>query len=182
MADFPTALDAALRAYYPLGGIKSPVTSARGLAARMTALERVHGSGAAAARAAGVGASSWRAWKTTGTSHRPPSAANAAKVASAYETLLRRVKVHGQRAKPAPTTASIRADVVADPNQSRYVNRIVRRTFNALKVSSLASVVSVWADGASPADVAAELTQVIAGAYDGTVFAFEGDDVTVDLS
>lgn len=182
MADLPEALDAALHAYYPLGGVKSPVTSARGLAARMTALERVHGGKAAAARAAGIGPSSWRAWQTKGSSHRAPSAASASKIQGAYEALLRQVKVRGQRARSIPRKVSITATVVADPRSSRYTNRTPHRTFNADRSPNLAPMVNAWVDGASPGDVAAELVAAIADAYDGTTFGFEGDDVSVVLS
>lgn len=182
MANLPEALDAALRAYYPLGGVKSPVTSPRGLAARMTALERVYGSKVAAARAAGIGRSTWGAWQTTKGSHRPPSAANARKLEAAYESLLRQVKVRGARARSAPTKASITATVVADPRSSRYVNRTPHRTFNADRGPNLQGMVNAWADGAPPGEVAAELMQAIADVYDGTMFAFEGDDVSVTLS
>lgn len=179
--NLPDALDAALRAYYPTRGVVSPVTSPRGLAARMTALERAHGnSGSAAARAAGVGESSWRAWKTRGSSHRPISARNAIKVDAAYQTLLRGVKV---RARGIPTSVDITAVVVADPGTpdkpgSRYKNTTPHRTFRADPAVNLRPTVEAWAAMKSPEDVAAELQDAISAAY-GTYFGFEGTDVTV---
>lgn len=177
MPDFPTALNDALRGWYPPpGGIRSPVSSHRGQAARMAALERSYGSKKAAAAAAGIGASTWRAWTTHGTSHRPPSAASQRKLDDAYRSLLRAVQV---RRTPRPTTMNIYALVVADPNGSRYVNRTPERMFKAEK-GGVGPAVDAWLRGDSPDQVAAAALDGIAAAY-GTRFAFEGENVYVDL-
>lgn len=181
MPDLPEALIAALADYYPTRGIVSPVTSTRGLAARQAALEKAYGGkAAAAARAAGVGPSTWRAWKAKGDTRRAPSATSARKVDQAYQHLLRAAKVGGRRAKPLPTRVDITAVVVADPQGARYKNSTPHRLFKGDQGVSLADVVRGWVEMRPAADLAADLQSAVAAAY-GTFFAFEGDDVSVEL-
>lgn len=69
---------------------RSPLTEAVSLAARLTELERVHGSAAAAARAAGVSARTWQRWRValagesaTARERQRPSKASEAKITQA---------------------------------------------------------------------------------------------------
>jgi hypothetical protein len=179
MAHFPEALDGALRAWYPPGGIKSAVSTKRGFTARVNALEKQYGSRKAAAAAAGIGPSTWRAW--FGPNPRTPSAASLAKLDRTYDTLRRDYVVKRGR---IPRLMTVTAVVVADPRKSRYINKSNggRRDFKAdqLGQSGIAPIVSAWQSGQSPTAVAQVAYTAIASAY-GTEFGFEGD-VTVELS
>lgn len=177
--DFPEALHAALSARYPAVGVQRPPTHRQGLTARMRALERQFGGKAAAARAAGISPRSWRDWSHK--SHKP-SAASLRKLEQAYQQHVRAPLLQ----RRAPTHVAINAVVVAHPGRgpgdqeaARYMNRTPHRKFNAEKVDNWAPVVDAWAVGGKAAAAAAAL-DAIKTAY-GEPFAFEGDEVTVEL-
>lgn len=175
---FAAALDLALRAWYPAGGIKRPVSHRQGFTARVNALEKAYGSRKAAAAAAGIGPSTWRAW--FGPKPRAASAASLARLDAAYDQLRRDYVV---KRNGVPRVMTVTAVVVADPRKSRYVNRRKpHRSFKAdqLGQSGIAPIVSAWQAGQSKEAVAHIAGVAIAAAY-GTQFAFEGDNVTVEF-
>lgn len=187
MADFPEALEKALSGHYGVPeGVRSPLGSKRGFQARARALERAYGSQKGAARAAGVSPDTWSKWKR---GVQSPGPASQGKVGSAYTALLRAARVARGH---APGSFSIQATVrctptgPAAPRLSAYYNggsataTAAYRWFRAQKLtgSQIDRVVSAWAAGKSPDDVAAQLVTEISRAYPGR-FDFEGTNVTV---
>lgn len=183
MPDFPDALDHALRDYFPVRTVRSPIGTARGLAARLNALEQAYGSRRAAAEAAGVPYVTWRAWRApkSGRSRRTgPGPKNAARVEAAYMALQRSRARRRIRAAPIRRMI-ISAVVVVDPQKSRYMNKIPHRDFRADKVRDWTPMVDAWTAGAGRGTVAHEARALIRDAY-GSEFAFDGDTVSVDLT
>ena len=188
MSDFGSALSAALDQWYrPAAGVKSGADTARGFAARLSALERHYGSKAAAAKAAGVGPSSWRAWtaKAGASSKRPVSSVNQAKVSLAYTAMLRdRSGTRGRGQRRAPQLLSVQAVVVAHEGKKEYKNSTPYRSFNAYDArGQLDGVAAVWRAGGSAAEVGKKAEDVIKEAY-GTHFTFEdgGADGPVEVT
>ena len=111
------ALDRALAARYPWGEPKSPATSWRGLHARMGRLERAlavkgertSASRARAARAAGIGPSTWDFWRAK---KRHPSAASLRKLEGAFARLVAAPHLAAAiERKPLPRGMNIKAVV-----------------------------------------------------------------------
>lgn len=191
MADFPTALDTALSSFYSVSGdYRSPVESTRGFKARVRALEAAYKSKAAAARAAGISPDTWSRWTTK---NRKPTADSLRKVAAAHMALLRAAKV---AKKGYPSELGVTATVAAhpkaskkDPKRGTYYNggsptsTQAYRRFNALKLTAQQrrNIVTAWAAGGSPDDVADVFLREIERAYPGS-FAFEGNQVTVHIT
>lgn len=179
MADFPTALDAALRAHYSVSGeVKSPVTSTRGFQARVRALEAAYGTKKAAAAAAGVSPATWSRW---GTGKQKVSGPSLGKVATAYTTLKRAAKVDS---KGDITALRVEAIVAAKGPNETYRNRHRGgwRTFRAdrLTAAALAAITLAFKAGRSPQHVADTAYAEIKKAY-GTPFEFEGETVFVEV-
>jgi hypothetical protein len=191
VADFVEALDEALHGFYnPRADYVSPITSTRGFKARVRALEKAYGSKRAAADAAGISRDTWSRWTTKG---RTPTAASIDKVGSAHTSLLRAVRA---AKKGAPGSIRISATVAVVPTgsaksvkRSKYYNggtataSGAHREFRADKLtgSQLRDVAGAWAAGRSPQTVADVLLDAIRDAY-GNKFAFEGTNVTVDIT
>lgn len=179
MADFPTALDTALRGHYGVGReLRSPVTSARGFQARVRALEGSYGTKKAAAAAAGVSPSTWGRWAT---GKQKISDASRNKVAAAYTALKRAAKVD---AKGPITKLHVEAVVAAKGPNSTYRNRHRGgwRTFRAdrLTAAALATITGAFKAGRSPRAVADVAYAEIKNAY-GSPFEFEGETVFVEV-
>jgi transcriptional regulator with XRE-family HTH domain len=188
VADFPEALDDALRDFYsPRGDYVSPVESKRGFQARVRALEKAHGSKRAAAAAAGISKDTWSRWAT---GKQMPGPGSLAKVGAAHTALLRAAKV---AAKGTPGNIEIYATVACVPvgpasrsKKNRYYNggssnaTGAARTFKADKLTGPQrhDVVTAWAAGHSPQYVADLLRDKITDAY-GSKFDFEGHNVSV---
>ncbi|NUT27694.1 MAG: hypothetical protein HOV84_17520 [Streptomyces sp.] len=111
------ALNEALSKRYPWGEPKSPATSWRGLHARMGRLERAlaqqgdspSAARARAARAAGLGPSTWDFWRSK---KRHPSAASLRKLEGAFARLVAGPHLAAAiRRKPLPTKAKVTAVV-----------------------------------------------------------------------
>lgn len=186
------AVDDSLRDWFDVSrlSVKLPITNKRGLSARLSALQRLHGGKPQAARALGIPASTWRAWTSSVVAkRRPPSRANQRKINNAYEQLLRQ-RAHGRPVsrggKIGPTKVEIRALIVFDPGPkggpqgARYTNRInPHRLFKALNLPAddVRATVTIWASF-GPAAAADYLEERCSAAYPPGV-AFEGDDVTV---
>jgi len=172
------ALDEALYRWYRPKTFASPVTSTRGREARIRALERTYGSGKAAAQAAGVGPSTWRAWTTKSASRRAPSPMNARKLEHAYGLTIRATRTARIL---APTEIQVTAVVVGDPAGAKYKNPKEKRTFRAERDGTPArEAVAEWKNNGSPAAVADAALRGVKSAY-GIPFAFEGTDVVVRL-
>lgn len=96
----------------PLPGVRSPITSRRGLAARMAELSRQHGGAKAAARAAGVTPRTWAGWTARLATGQMPRLAPASRagVEAAYAADL------AERAQtPARLRAHVRGLLAAGP-------------------------------------------------------------------
>lgn len=192
MPDFPTALSEALSDHYGAReDFRSPVESKRGFEARVRALEKSYGGGRKAAAAAGIHPDTWTRWKH---GQRTPSRASLARIAIAHMSLLRAGKV-ARKGYPSrfEITATVSCTPVTgsltrDPKKSRYYNggrpgaTAAHRTFRADKLSSaqVANVVTAWAAGKGPQDVADVLIREIERSYPGR-FEFEGNNVTVTV-
>lgn len=179
MADFPTALDEALRAHYSVSReVTSPVDSARGFKARVNALERAFGSKKAAAAAAGVSATTWSRW---GSKRQKVSGPSLTKVADAYTAMKRAAKVDG---KGPITKLEAEAIVAAKGPSETYRNRTRGgyRTFKAdrLTTAALRTISNAFKNGRTPRAVADVAYDEIRRAY-GTPFDFEGETVFVTV-
>jgi hypothetical protein len=145
----------------------------------MAALEKRHkGSAPRAAASAGIAPRTWRDWKN-GT--HPPSAKSLRKLTDAYNRQVVAPKVARVITGKPVTRFDISAVVVCDPKGSKYKNSTDYRKFRAMDVSPAGNrkVVQAWLnDGADQA--ATVLQAEIANAYQA-VFAFEGNDVEVDV-
>lgn len=192
MSDFPTALNAALTGHYaPRGDFRSSVDTARGFKARVSALERAYGTKAAAAKAAGIDATTWSRWAT---GKQKVSARSAAKIDRAHTALLRAAKV---ARKGHITKLSVRAIVAATdagtiPGKKQKSKKYnggnanagaAHRWFNAdrLSTAQLRNISTAWAAGQTPEQVATLAKDEIASAYSSR-FEFEGNNVTVEVS
>lgn len=184
MAKFPEALDAALHGWFsPPATYRSPVTSARGLKARMGALERQHGSKKAAAAAAGISPSTWGKW---GSGKAKPTTVSLYKLERAYLAGLRGRSTSLSR----PTKMHVQAEVACTaPRGHRaaaratgaYYNLEPHRWFRADRGNlDLGPMTKAWLDGHPPEVVAELALNAVESAY-GNRFEFEGSDVTVEL-
>lgn len=175
MTDYAEALDAALTARYRIAEVRSPITSRRGVQARMNALEKAHGgSHARAAASAGVPRSTWNHWRAG----RPLSPASQRKLDAAYARQVIQPAVARKLATTrAPKGVEIFATVVGDPGRSRYLNSTPRRWFRPEKIA-MGRVVQAWLHQGrqGAADV---LNEEIKDRYP-TTFGFE-DDVEVQF-
>jgi len=180
VTSYVEALDAALAARYRVQEVRSPVTSKRGVQARMNALEKLHGGKASqAAASAGVPRSTWNHWRAG----RPLSPASARKLEHAYARQVIQPQVVRKLATtPPPARVKIHATVVGDPGTAakpgnRYTNSTPRRWFRPEKLR-LGRVVQAWIHHGAAA-AAGVLDEEIAGQYP-TTFGFE-DDVKVEF-
>lgn len=193
MAEFPHALKTALDAYYGARGafrpIASPVSSRRGLTARLSALEKAYGTPKAAAAAAGIHPDTWQRWKR-GT--RTPAKASADKVEKAHGGIVRALAV---KAKGAPAGITIHAVVVCNGPNGKYKNTHNSgplsnnatsgsgyRPFraDALTDSQRRDVATAYAAGQTPRAVADVLLRAIERQYPEP-FSFEGHNVVVEI-
>lgn len=189
MADFEQALGAAYERWYQPRYYSRPITHGSGLRDRLHALEKAYGSKAAAARAAGVGASSWRAWTAPkgSSSRRAPSPAALGKVEQAYRAVARQQRApHAgaggrMQGKRPPREFAVHATVVGDPRGARYTNTTPQRWFRATEAQDAAARgAEAWLRGDPPSSVAATVLGRIEAAY-AIPFGFEGE-AKVNLS
>lgn len=183
MPDIAGALDAALRAHYAVPEVRTPVTQARGLQARMNQMEKAYtrkgdrpgAATARAAKAAGVSPRTWQRWRA-GT--QKPSAKLREKLAAAYDKHVRRPKL---RRKVNQKGAPNRVTVTAEINWNGYKNRTAHRstTLGGMRGVMVATI-RAWANQGPAA--AAVAFQAGTAAHHNTGFvAFEGDDVEVEF-
>lgn len=175
---FPEALGVALAARFRVPEIRTPATQRRGLVARMNALVKLHGGDyKRAAASAGVPERTWRDWRA-GT--HPPSPKSIRRLEGAYARQVIRPAVLRLMADPGKVVKEMRitAVVVADPKGSRYVNKTAHRTFRAEKINGQ-EVVRAWMSHGD--DAAAQAAMAVIREQYGQTFAFEGNDVMVQL-
>lgn len=155
--------------------IRSAVSSARGRAARITALEKAHGGPAGAARAVGVGPQTWRRWKKTG--GQAPSQANLRRLDAAYQDSVRASRQRAFRARLRRSRPVVTA-VVRWSNSKPY-NRIPHRTVHLNPIDMMA-LEGPWLLGDKPL-LAETFEEAVQGAYRADEIRFEGDAVAVTL-
>lgn len=187
MADWPTALDGALARYYGTGSgqaprgaalrgvaeVRSPLSSARGLQARVRQMEKAYGGKDKAARAAGMHRDTWRKMAAGG-KVKPETLR---KLEKGHQRLTgAKFRKRSTGGKPVPRKMAVTAQVVVDPAGQRYINAVPRRTFNAdVPRLNLGPVVKAWVRGDTPGSVALIAQQQVADAYQMDGIAFEGD-------
>lgn len=175
MTTYVEALDAALSRRYRITEVRSPATTKRGVQARLSALERLHGgSGAQAAAAANIPKATWNHWKAG----RPLSPKSVRRLEGAYaRQIIRPQALRKLATTPPPAAVAIHAIVVGDPGTTakpgnRYTNSTPVRWFRPENLR-LGRVVQAWLHlgAAAAADV---LDEEISLHYP-TSFGFEGD-------
>lgn len=169
MADLAQALDAALRARYRVAEVKSPVTQRRGLLARMSQLEKLHGRkgdrpGQAATRAAesaGIPVRTWRDWRK-GT--HPPSARSQRRLERAYvEQITLPAFRKSAKEKGAPNRVTVTAEVWWSDSDKK--NNGDQRTVKLVGMKAvMAAVVRAWI-AAGPEAAADVFQRGTAGVY-----------------
>lgn len=194
------ALDRAIAERYPVRLIRSPIASARGLAARVHAVMREHGVNPKAwgdrkttskaereqvARALGTVPDTVTRWLN---GQRKPSKAHLDAVERGYQ---RAVREQQQRAagrdRDIPRGVAITAEVEwgSDPgDKKRYFNTPAYRTVRPAHYTGgvhLGPVFGAWARGESPAAVEAAFMRAVKAAEDGPDMKlhFHGDDVVI---
>lgn len=176
--NFPEALGAALSARFRVPEIRTPATQRRGLQARMGALVKAHGGDyKRAAASAGIPERTWRDWRS---GRHPPSAKSLRRLEGAYARQIIRPAATRMlaNAKKAVKAIHVHAVVVADPRGRRYKNSQPDRQFRAEKIPA-ERVVTAWMT-LGPEAAAQQYEALVAEQY-GQQFAFEGDNVSVDL-
>ena len=192
MADLGEALDAALRAYYRVAEVKTPVTQRRGLLARMNQLEKLHqregdrpgAAGRRAAASAGIAPDTWTRWRAE---QRRPSAASLRKLEAAYA---RQVTVPALRRalkrKRTPDKVTVTAEVWWTDSDKK--NNGEHRTVKLVGLrASMVRVVRAWG-AAGPEAAADAFERACAQVYrvpdnaDGTPgIQFKGDNVIIEF-
>lgn len=186
MASLPEALDAALRARYMPGAIRSPITTKRGLSARMNALERHFTQkgdrkGAATKRVAaalGITPRTWQRWRA---GERAP---NLLKIEGAVNRLIT-LPTMRRRLKSLPPPNSVK--VTAEIKWNGYKNRVAQRstTLGGMR-GVMARVIRRWAQAGpeAAADVferGAATVHNIPNDDEEAGIKFEGDSVSIDI-
>lgn len=183
MADLVRALDEALRARYPVAGVKTPATAARGLKARMNQLEgkfsrkgdRKGVAGRRAAEAAGIPLRTWQRWRT---GKQAPGPKLLAKLEAAYRQHVITPKL---RPKVNKLGAPNRVEVTAVINWNGYKNKTQQRstTLGGMR-SVMVAVIRDWARN-GPEAAAATFEAGVAQQHNVPSVKFEGDAVFIDF-
>jgi hypothetical protein len=181
MANLPQALDALLRARYTPREIKSPVTSKRGLSARLNALEKLFGTKEATAKAMGVSARRIRGWRA---GESKPRADSLGKLEALYKKMIMGPKLRKRlKSLPLPNSVSVKADV----KWAGYHNPIARRevTLGGMRNVMAGTIRAWWLDGPEAAADAfqrgAATIHNVANSDDEPGIVFEGDDVIISI-
>jgi transcriptional regulator with XRE-family HTH domain len=184
MPSLPQALDAALRARYMPRAIKSAITTARGLTARLNALERHFRQpgdrkGAETKRVAaalGVSPVTYRRWRNG--KQRP----NLGKIEAAHHRLIVLPQMRRRlKDAPPPNKVNVRADVTWNGYQNRTVERTVK--LDGMQ-GVMARTVRAWATAGpeAAADVFQRGTATVhhvPNSDDEPGIKFEGDNVEI---
>lgn len=188
MADFPTALDAALRAHYPRGGVKTPATQRRGLTARMNQLEkqfthpgdRKGQATTRAAKATGISARTWQKWRA-GTQAASPRLL--AKLEAAYDKIIVepgwKRRVNGV---PAPDKVHISARIRWNGYVNKRHNGYRKVRFAGMR-NTMRHTIRAWARE-GPTEAAEVFERGVADVENvpnPPGIQFEGDDVIVEF-
>lgn len=194
MADLAGALDAALRARYKPGGVKTPASQRRGLLARMNQIEKLHERkgdrrGAAARRAAEASNIPVRTWQKWRKGDYRPSAAGLKRIEDAYRqqitlpALRRTAKMKG---KGIPHRVNVTAEVRWTNSPGKKYNSTKYRTVKLTGMGpTMVSVIRSWvrADLAGAAEAferGASAVYRVRDDDDGSPgIQFEGDHVEV---
>lgn len=187
MPELPEALDAALRARYPLHEPKRPATHRQGLTARMNHLEKLFqapgqrkGTDARrAAEAAGIPARTWQKWRKGDSA---PSARNLRKLEAAYARLVTapafRRRVNSGR---PPNRVRVTAEIKWTDSPRKNYNRTRHRTTTLEGMAGvMVSVIRAWAT-AGPEAAADALETGTAAVYRADDIRFEGDRVEIEF-
>lgn len=186
MPDFPRALEAALRARYPVTGVRTPATQARGLTARMNALEKAHSAkgdragaaGKRAAQSAGISPGTWTRWRS---GKQKPGAAMLAKLEAAYaKTIMRPKQARKVAGKPLPKSAKVTGKVCWNGYYNRAPHRMVNLT---LSEATMRATINAWArgerTGAGPDEAATKFLKGAANDNAAAYILIEEDDCDV---
>jgi hypothetical protein len=167
---------------------KSPITSDRGLHARMNALEKEHGDPRAAARAIGVSPETWGRWRKTGTNprtgkpHQRPGRAAVARLKSALLPIYRRTYERSVQAKlRAISNVRVSARINWDGYYNAQNDGYRGTNLNELKRGSMARLYAPWVAG-DLGHLAGLFEVAVSQAYDDSIVNFEGDQVVVEWS
>lgn len=188
MPDFPRALDDALRARYGVPGVRTPATQARGLTARMNALEKAHtakgdragAAGKRAAQSAGISPGTWTRWRS---GKQKPGAAMLAKLEAAYAKTIMRPKLARKiLGQPLPTSAKVSGKVC----WNGYYNKVSHRTVNlALSDGTMRDTINKWAYGelnrTGPDEAAKTFLKGAASDNQAAYILIEEDDCHVEF-
>lgn len=183
MSDLPEALDAALRARYRLIEPKSPVTTYRGLKARVDQLKKELGTQAAVARAFGTTPRNLRRWMNEGVKP-PPAALRRIEKAYAQGVTEPRLKASLAHRKP-PTKCIITATIRWSNSPRTQYNGGSATAPGAHRTTELTGlrmgpVIQVWANhGAEPAAQAFE--RMCAEVHSAKEIRFEGNNVHIEF-
>lgn len=181
MPALPEALDAALRARYMPGEIRSPVQSRRGLTARLNALEKHYPTKRALAAALGVSDRTLRKWRSGETKVSPK---NLRKIEGLHHRQVALPRMRRRlKALPPPNSVQVTAEV----NWNGYKNRQAHRTVTLGGMRGvMAHVIRTWA-AAGPEAAASVFERGTATVHnvpnsdEAPGIQFEGDDVTVSI-
>ncbi|MFJ2307668.1 hypothetical protein [Streptomyces sp. NPDC087787] len=184
--DLAQALDAALRDRYRVAEVKSPVTSQRGLQARMNQIEKALETPAAAARAAGVSRGTWRRWRN---GKQAPSAASLRQIEHAHVNLVILPAFRADlKRRPTPKSVTVTATIKWSKSTGPQYNKTAHRTTTLTGMQKVMKrVIRAWAM-AGPEAAAEILQRGASDVYqveddgDRPGIEFEGDRVEIDLS
>lgn len=183
MPDLPQALDAALRARYSAPEVRTPVSSQRGLTARMNQLEKAYTqkgdrpgtAGRRAAAAAGVSHRTWQRWRA-GTQKPGPKLRE--KLATAYDKHVRMPKLRRKvNAKGAPNRVTVAAVIIWNGYKNRAAHRST--TMGGMRPVMVATI-RAWAKE-GPEAAATAFEQGCAQHHNVPSIEFAGDDVEVEF-
>lgn len=159
---------------------KSPISSTRGRQARMRALEKEHGSGPKAARAAGISPTTWRAWNKAGAKPRPETLQ---RLQDALAPLHQRQN-RAAMAKALQGGATPRVCAIVKWGRSRR-NYTVKNdgqrctNLDQLYNVDLSDLARPWSEG-DRAGLADTFERIVSDTYDEDGIQFEGDAVTIE--
>jgi hypothetical protein len=176
-------LDAALRARFPVAGVRTPATQARGLQARMNQLEkhfqregdRRGAAGVRAAKEAGISPRTWQKWRA---GSQKPGPKLLAKLEAAYKKNVQFPKLRRKvNAAGAPNNVKVTAEI----NWNGYRNRTAyRSTTLAGMRATMVATIRAWANQ-GPEAAAAAFEEGAAQVHNVDYILFAGDDVEIEF-
>jgi transcriptional regulator with XRE-family HTH domain len=168
------ALNKAISAKYKVTEPKSPISSRRGLTARMRGLEKSAGGKKAAAAKAGVSISTWNRWLS---GKQKPSGASLAKLGKAHQAAQRGEKTGAKRAPKTTFRVVAAAEIEWGKKGKAYYNPTRQRSVRFGDMD-MGPVVQAWVNG-EPLEPA--FMGVVKDYHQADV-SFHGDQADVDLT